>query len=231
MRFLHLELCYVCDPFHFASSLSELILIDCDGLAGNLSSFFLDSFLQLTTLILSSCRLNSNDLISLAQAEIKGKLPLLECFDISYNRLSLSKLKCLFGASCTWSDLLSLNIRDTFKDVIEYNTVIDYINDIVSRGYLPSLTKLRINGFQNKNAHWSHLEKLMLVKCDDDALRSIAEAVRSGFLPALSTLCIQRFEGYDAEIVRRLSQLGVSCHKTYSHEEYFSNLEKCFCEN
>ena len=54
---------------------------------------------------------------------------------------------------------------------------IDYINEIVSLGYLPSLTKLGINRLENRNVHWKNLEKLMLDNCEDEGLRNIADAV------------------------------------------------------
>ena len=104
---------------------------------------------------------------------------------------------------------------------------------IVSRGYLPSLQKLGIDHFENRNVHWNRLEKLMLFECNDEALRNIANAVRRGLLPALRTLYIWNFEEYDAEIVRTLSQLCVSCHRSYipSHNDYMYHSKiSCLCE-
>ena len=71
-----------------------------------------------------------------------------------------------------------------------------------------------INRFETKNGHWNHLEKLYLAKCKDDELHNIAGAVSWEYLPVLQTLCVKEFRGHNAEIVRMLSQLGVSCHET-----------------
>ena len=227
LQFLHLDNCYFCGPIEIASSLSELCLFDCHGLEGNLLS--LDTLPRLTTLILSNSQLNSNDLIILVQAIVKSYLPLLKHLDISDNDLSLSEFKYLFEGSCTWSKLFSLDIRGLFE-ASEDDQVMEYLNEIVGRGYLPSLQKLGINHFENRNVHWNRLEKLLLFQCEDDALCNIADAVRRGLQPALRTLCIEDFEGYDAEIVRTLSQLGVSCHKTCFIRDDFHHRYKCHCE-
>ena len=238
LQFFPLGNCYICGPLEIGSSLSELGLFDCNrnSLQLKLSSFIFDTLPRLRTLILSDSKLNSNDIISLAQAKIKGHLPLLKHLEISRNSLSLSEFKCLFEGSCSWGDLLTLDIRGVstdvnyFDDDVVDNQLIDYMNEIVSRGYLPSLQKLGINQFQNRTVNWNRLEKLMLKKCNDEALRNIADAVRRELLPALRTLCIKNFEGYDAQIVLTLSQLGVSCHKTCFIEDDFHHRAKCHCE-
>ena len=138
----------------------------------------------MTTLILRRCELNSNDLSSLAQAKVKGYVPLLKHLDITWNKLSILELKCLFDGPCYWSELLTLGISQAFN-YDEDDQLIDYMNEIVSRGYLSSLTKLEINHFGRSNVLWKSLEKLVLFKCEKYALRNIADAVRSGFLPEL----------------------------------------------
>ena len=188
----------------------------------------------MTTLIVKNTKLK--DLNILNQAKAKGMLPKLKYLEISFSskKLSLSEFMSLFHGSCTWNELLTLDIRRAF-DSSEDDRVIDYLNEIVSRGYLPSLQKLGTNRFGNKNIHWNHLEKLILYQCKDDELQNIAEAVFWEYLPALSTLCIEDFEGYDADIVHYLSHLGVSCHQRYIslHENnvymYYSKIN-CLCE-
>ena len=226
---LHLVNCNISDPIEIASALSELNLCKCDGLEGNLSSIVFDTLPRLTTLILSLSKLNSNDLTSLVQAKVKGYLPILKHLNICDNNLSLSDFKCLFDEPCTWRELLTLDIRKAFKDVQD-DQVIDYMNEIVSCGYLSALQKLGINHFENRNVHWNRLEKLILNQCQDNALRNVADAVGRKLQPALRTLCIEDFEGYNAEIVRTLSQLGVSCHKTYFIDDDFHHRDKCLCE-
>ena len=230
---LNLNFCYIDGPLEIASSLSELNLFHCSGFEGNLSSLISDIFPQLTTLILSHCFLNSNDFASLAQAKVKGYLPLLKHLDISYiDSNMLGSLKYLFDGPCRelWRELLTLDIRTSDGD-IEYE-VIDYMNEIVDRGILPSLRKLGIYLFENRNTHWNNLEKLMLIQCEDNALRNISDAVRAGCLPNLRTLCIEEFEGYDADIVHSLSQLDVSCHQSFSPSfKLYRDSENCMCES
>ena len=210
--------------------LSEfLILSDC-GLSGNLSSFICKKFQLMTTLILTNTDLE--DLNILNRAKAKNMLPILKHLDMSgiSKKLSLSELMSLFHGSCTWNGLLTLDIRWVF-DSSEDDRVIDYLNEIVSRGYLPSLQKLGINRFDNKNVHWNHLETLMLYQCKDDELQNIAEAAFWEYLPALSTLCIEDFEGYNADIVHYLSHLGVSCHKRcIPLDNMYHSKINCLCE-
>ena len=89
--------------------------------------------------------------------------------------------------------------------------IVDYMNEIVSRGYLPSLQKLGINRWIN---HWNRLQKLFLVDCPDDVLHNITDAVCWGFLPVLQTLCIKHYVEFNADIARLLSQLDVIFHET-----------------
>ena len=211
--------------------LSELGISSTDGLVGSLSSLIDHTFPNLNTLILSNCALNSQDLTSLTQAKVKGGLPALRSLDISHNQLHLSELKCLFEESCTWNELLSLDIRHALAQGLflhdKDDQVIDFMNDIVSRGYLPSLQRLGINRFDNRNVHWNPLEKLFLVGCE---LSNITDAVFWGYLPTLNTLCVEYFEWRNAEDVRLLSQLGVSCHTTNIPSGNKFSRAKCYCE-
>ena len=193
--------------------LSEIKLSSEFGLKVNIPSLITSSSLgQLTTLILNDSELSSNDLASLAQAELKGCLPLLKHLEMRFMNSILINFKCLFDGPCTWNKLLILDIRMRCTQDSD-NKVIDYMNEIVSLGYLPSLTKLGINRFENRNVHWKKLERLMLRSCEDEGLRNIADAVVGGFLPVLHTICVEGVQGYDADIVRTLSQFGVSCHR------------------
>ena len=65
--------------------LTELDLSHSSGFTGNLSVLFTHSLPTLNTLILNLCLLNSNDLQSLARANVEGKLPQLRHLDISHN--------------------------------------------------------------------------------------------------------------------------------------------------
>ena len=137
---------------------------------------------------------------------------------------------CLFDESCTWNELIGLDIRNAFKGNYEDDKVVDALNKIVSLGFLSSLTKLGINRFLNKKVHWSRLEKLFLLKCEDDTLRNISDAISWGYLPAFQTLCVKVFEGHNAEVVSFLSELGVSCHRTCEPLGNEFSRVQCHCE-
>ena len=211
------------------TSLSEIGISSSEDAKWNLSSLTIHSFPLLKTLILSDCGLNSQDLSSLAQAKVRGKLPLLKHLDISENKLSLSDFVCLFDESITWNELVSLDIRNAFNNDAQDDKVIDYMNELVSHGCLSSLKKLGINHFLNRNKCWC-LEKLVLLFCKSDTLRNITDGVRCGYFSELQTLCIENFSGHNAGVVRTLSQLGVWCHKTCIPYDNQYNREKCLCE-
>ena len=122
--------------------------------------------------------------------------------NISESELSFYEFACLFDAFYTWNELISLDIRGMFKEGEDEKEVIDYMNDIVRHGCLPSLQKLGIN----RNVHWNRLEKLFLVDCKNDALRNIFDGFTKAFQRALCPLCIKSFRGYNADIVCTLSQ-------------------------
>ena len=91
--------------------LKRLDISYCAGLAGNLRKFLREKFLILQTLILSHCGLNSEDLLGLAEAHVEGRLPELRHLDISRNPQCGGHLESLFQFSCTWDNLLTLNVQ------------------------------------------------------------------------------------------------------------------------
>ena len=91
--------------------LKRLDISYCAGLAGNLRTFLRERFLMLQTLILSQCGLNSDDLLCLAEACVEGGLPELKHLDISKNPQWGGYLESLCQFSCTWNNLLTLNVQ------------------------------------------------------------------------------------------------------------------------
>ena len=65
------------------------------GIAGNLSSLLSAKFSSLQGLIVMNCRLNEDDLRSLARANASGKLPELRHLDLSFNGLIKKSLELL----------------------------------------------------------------------------------------------------------------------------------------
>ena len=216
--------------------LRELSIPCRDNLMEFLSFLSVPGFPNLTTLALSNCVLKSEHLENLAQAKVKGGLPVIKNLDISLNKswinkLSLHVFQCLFDESCKWSELLSFDISGMFERT-EDDRVVEYMNEIpvVSKGYLSSLQKLGINRFESRNVHWNCLEKVFLTECKGDALDNIVDSVRSKFLPALRILCVTDFRGHNAEIVLALSELGVSCHETRIPSGNEFSRARCYCE-
>ena len=149
--------------------------------------------------------------------------------DISDNELLLDEFMCLFDGPCAWNELITLHIINAFK-ANEDAKVVDALNKMVSRGFISSLENLGIDRFFNRKVHWSRLQKLVLLECNGDALQNFADAVSWGYLPVLKTLCVKDFRGHNAEDVRWLSELGVSCHETCIPLDNEFSRVKCHCE-
>ena len=62
--------------------LRKLNMSESQGMTGNLSALLTQSFPRLNTLILRSCHLSSEDIETLVQTNVKGKLPELKHLDI-----------------------------------------------------------------------------------------------------------------------------------------------------
>ena len=91
---------------------TTLNLSDSHGFTGNLSVLFTYGLPKLTTLILRSRDLNSDDLQRLAKAEAEGKLPQLEHLDTSgygYNNVQIDNL---FTHSAQWNQLTTITTSD-----------------------------------------------------------------------------------------------------------------------
>ena len=69
------------------------------GITGNLSLLLRQSFPSLNSLILSNCGLNSQDLCSMAQASVEGRLPSLNSLILSDCGLNSQDLRSLAQAS------------------------------------------------------------------------------------------------------------------------------------
>ena len=147
-------------------------------------------------------------------------LPNLKHLDISDNKINLSGFMSLFDFSCDWNQLLSLNVQDSLARASFVSSIttrrdkgtMDYLNKVVAQGGLSSLQDITVNWYENNNTVWSKLERICLKSCDDQSLQKIA-SVRTNYLPALHTLCIVEYGVYDANNIRKLSEMGVYCHE------------------
>ena len=99
-----------CEPTTYLT-LQKLDISHSSGMTGNLSRLLSKEFSSLNNLILSDCGLNAQDLLSLAQAKNKGRLPQLKHLDISQNLDLVGKLESLFQHGEQWHQLLTLNTQ------------------------------------------------------------------------------------------------------------------------
>ena len=194
-----------------------------ESIKRNLSLILCHYFPSLRTLILRACKLVSQDLSSLAQANVEGRLPKLRHLDISSNRLHTNEFAdSTFHHSCEWNQLMSLNIMNTGISPEE-------LNRKVQSGCLSSLQELRISDYprQAVTVIYPHLQILGVNKPDETVLSNIADAVEEGKVPSLHSVCINQVEQplHTVSVFHRLTARNISCHK-------YTNLveSKCVCQ-
>ena len=166
-------------------------------ITGNLSALFTHSLLSLNTLILRLCRLNSDDMNSLAEAEVNSRLPQLKHLDISENRNV--EIRDLFTHSAQWNQLKTLAIND--------HNVLD-----VNPEFLSSLEELHLEfpltRTQNPVPHitrcWWGLKLIRLVS--EKGLSCIADGVERGMFPCLTILRFRNV-AYNAIVIPSLYKL------------------------
>ena len=149
------------------------------GFTGNLSVLFTHSFPTLNTLILVGCRLNSEDLQSLARANVEGKLPQLRHLDISRN--NDDTIRDLFTHSAQWNQLTTLSTTDL--------TILN-----VEPEFLTSLEELRVSWLPRLDRNqlppvtrcWSGLKTIQLESEEDKPY--IVNSVERGMFPDLTTV-------------------------------------------
>ena len=94
-----------------SSEVTKLDISHSSSISGALSTLLCHSLPSLETLILSGCGLNSDDLSSLAQADMEGRLPELRHLDLSDNEAIRGQWRHFFSFRQRWSHLWSLNIK------------------------------------------------------------------------------------------------------------------------
>ena len=166
------------------------------GITGNLSQLLSCNFKFLKTLILSDCGLNSEDLSSLAEAKVEGRLDKLIHLDISKNSY---RIESVFNHSCKWECLRRLNMANEgsgYYDVL-------YFERFLLRGCLSSLRELRLTS-ENwdftvrsplwDHGCWSHIERLEIIPSRQGAIcvifSDLALSVEKVLFPNLETVCV-----------------------------------------
>ena len=175
--------------------LHKLDIYHSSGITGNLSVLLRRSFPSLNSLISSDCGLNSQDLCSLAQVNVEGRLPQLRHLDISHNIELVGHLRYLFERNCKWEGLHSLNIESTCA--LSHNDC-QQLASKVTLGSLSALRILRIfvqteDIFLNRiTAPLKHLQRLELMvdsaQSTGKILESVSLAVERRLLLALDTV-------------------------------------------
>ena len=173
--------------------LTELYLNWGLGCTGNLSVLFAHSFPTLNTLILRDCELNSNDLQSLARANVEGKLPQLRHLDIYMNDVGISDL---FTHSAQWNQLKTLRTSDVSVLNVEPECLPSLHTKSFQRLEIPSVSR-----------RWSRLKVIDV--WDDDSACCIADGVEQGMFPSLTTLRYSR-KGYKNPFFFKLLKANIS---------------------
>ena len=134
---------------------------------------------------MKNCHLNSNDLQSLARANVEGKLPQLRHLDISaYSLYQQCEISYLFAHSAEWNELTTLWTSD-----------LSALN--IDPGFLISLQELILESTSKVielTRSWPHLLKLQLDVNKSEIYRQFVDGVERGLFPALE---IFRYSWHD----------------------------------
>ena len=164
------------------------------GITGNLALLLCHGFPSLHTLILKDCRLNEEDLKSLAQASSKDRLPKLKYLDLSFNNQIICKCEYLFCCSAKWNTLEVLLLQfDTDPSDEDFYA----LQKMVAGGGLKSLEKLHISVSEaviSSNQSWGNLSELYLSAYPSTSwaklFTNIANAAENDVFPALRSIYI-----------------------------------------
>ena len=169
-------------------------------LGARLSILLENGFPELHTLILSDCKLNSDDLRSMARAKVKGRIPELRHLDISLNDQICGHLGLLFdnSPSDSWNSLLSLNVERNITQITEPPVCAPDLSFLSTKSSMfGNLRELRVSTFNNKHmrmrSRWGSLTTLQVVckeNSDSRILSSVVLAVEDNLLPRLETVRI-----------------------------------------
>ena len=170
------------------AKLTDIRLTELDlygSLTGGLSALFTHRFPRLNSLKLRWRKLNANDLQSLAQANVEGKLPQLRHLDISHaSWCEQYKISDLFTHSAQWNQLTTLGTTD--------GSILN-----VDPKFLTSLEELCLseplwlkeNQFPLVTRCWSGLKTIQLES--DEGITCVADGVERGMFPDLTTVKLQ----------------------------------------
>ena len=181
--------------------LTELDLSVIFGLTGRLSVLFTHRFPTLNTLILNWCQLNSDDIQSLARANVEGKLPQLRHLDILNN--NDVKICDLFTHSAQWNQLTTF----LTSDINVLNVDPKYLTSLECLTSLKELFLYTDWCPISVTRRWPHL-KFIEVNIEDLA-DCIADGVERGMFPSLTTVRCRSFD-YKRSLFFKLLKANIS---------------------
>ena len=166
---------------------------------------------------------------SLPEAQRGNRMPALKHLDVSDNELLHSDLACLFEGSCTWAQLLSLDVSGNAFHIILA------LDSPVVLGLLPVLEDVTASRYilHKITTQWQHLKTLRVLRFYEPSLRAVADARSNGKLPALLNVCIKysdhRTDLHRMRGVSTLTEMGVSCHAFVSRDCPFAAYKCDLC--
>ena len=210
------------------TTVSRLNIRSCKGATRLFSHLLHPGSALLTTLVLNDCELTSQDLSNLTQAAEEGRLPELKHLDLSNNRMAGEGLMSLFDTSCRWNQLLGLDIGNNLLGRSDITYAL--MKKVETNGLLGSLQELGIDDYPSVEIIWPEMIFLYLPHCSVNSFRNISEAVHRDCFPALRTICVEKFESYDASLVGTLQKRNIYCHEAIT--PFYDPLTRvrCYCQ-
>ena len=213
-------------------NISKLVIESYIDVHRYLSKLLQQGLFSLNTLILNGfprdSRDRSSDLTDLAQASKEGRLPQLKHLDLCGFKLTPTAFLGLFHDYCSWNELLTLDIRNNYY--LDSDFLFNFMTMVQTNGLLGSLQELGIDSYSSVDTVWSCLEALYLSSCTEDELHNISDAVDQGYFPALRTICVKNFKGYDTVLVHAFNKRNIYCHKAKAPFYNPFTRFRCYCQ-
>ena len=185
---------YVMTKSACLTNLQKLDISHSSGITGVLSILLCHSFPSLNSLMLHDCGLSSQDIRSLAEASVKGRIPELKHLDISQNIMFKNDLDKLFDLKCKWETLVRLNVEGSSLNCFSE------LNGKVKSGCLLGLGELCISEDVDRpddmNCTWPCLTDLQVNpnQCDGDEklFSTVTEIITRNRFPSLENIFVSR---------------------------------------
>ena len=106
------------------------------------------------------------------------------------------------------------------------------MNKVETYGLLGSLQELGIDDYPYAYGEiiWPDFRFLYLPHCSVKSFRNISEAVDRGCFPSLRTICVTKFESYDASLIRTLQKRNIYPHEAIAPLYDPFTRVRCYCQ-